>query len=405
MIAEDGEVQTSPKGSFSFPYGAAALTRRLSEVSESKLPEIGRKQLAEEIKASFEQAYRDLELPPRLQDRAKRRGLTLHLSGGGFRGWGYLLMSQHKNTPYPIPIINGFQVSVSDFQNTVNVQEIAATQEIFRVSKRRAAQVPSVAFLISALIEALPVIEEIRFCQGGVREGFLYDLLEKPTQAMDPLPSASAALGGPSAAEIADLLTDAVPGPNDLDRFVSESLTRALLRAVADTMFIHSSFSKESTSLSALYTTITGPLASAHGVSHTDRALLALMLCRRWDGDLAPPHDSLQARLRQLLTPQEVFWCNYIGTIAKLIGDVYPAGKIVEKRLGFAAKWSEGLGKKGLAQGVALTIHARQDDPMTLPAVLREAIERTEAVGKKKNKIGGRDGFGVPIEVSVERDL
>jgi retrograde regulation protein 2 len=172
-------------------------------------------------------------------------------------------------------------------------------------------------------------------------------------------------------------------------------------------MFVHSSLPKESASLAALYTPITGQLASAHGISHADRALLALMLCYRWGSDLAPPHDLLQSRLRAIVTPQEVWWCHYIGTIAKLIGDVYPAGVIPNKqqRLQFEATWAEGLGKKGLAQGVVLMIHAKHQEPMTASDVLRDAIVKIESVGKKKNRIGGRDGFGVPVDVHVERDL
>ena len=42
---------------------------------------------------------------------------------------------------------------------------------------------------------------------------------------------------------------------------------------------------------------------------------------------------------------------------------------------------------------------------MTAPLILKNAIEKIEAVGKKKNRIGGRDGYGVPIDISVEHDL
>lgn len=405
MIARNGEVTVSPKGSYSFPYGAAAMTRRLAEISHTKDPESERSALAATMKEEFEQAYQHLDLPQSLQNQAKRYGLKLYLSGGGFRGWGYLLMREHKNSPYPVPIINGFQVSKREFENIVNVQEVAATQDVFRVSKRRAEQVPAVAFLVETLVEALPMIEEIRFCQGGVREGYLYGMLDAQTKAMDPLVAATAKYANPSSAEIAELLNRALPGENSLGRFLPSTFRAPLIRALADMMFVHSSLSKESRSLAALYTPITGGLASAHGVSHVDRTLLALMLCRRWDGDLAPPHDQQHSRLQHLLTAQEVFWSHYLGSVAELIGHVYPAGQVVQPRVQFDAAWAEGLGKKGLEQGVTLMIHVRQHDAMTAPDVLREAIKKVEGLGKKKNRIGGRDGFGVPIEVSVERDL
>lgn len=401
MIAESGKVQTSPKGSFSFPYGAAAMTRKLAELEHQD--QAAKTKLKDDMKADFQRAYKELEIPKSLLASADRNGgFTLYLSGGGFRGWGYLLMSQHRVSPYPIPIINGFQVSKADFQNIVQIEAVAAEQEIFRVSKRRAAQVPAVAFLINVLVEALPDIKEIRFCQGGVREGFLFDTLDEATRAMDPLPAASAHYGSPSSSQLVELLMSAIP-PDDehLDRSVSPSFNAPVVRALADLLFVHSSLPKESTSVAALYTPITGLLASAHGVSHSNRALLALMLCQRWDGELPPPHNTMRDRLRALLTRQEVFWCTYLGKIANLVGHVYPAGKIGKlERIRFKARWSKGLGKKGLEQGVILDIEARNDDPMTAPEVLRPFLEGIEAIAKKKQR---KDGWYVQIEVSVER--
>ena len=95
MIAKDGHVQTSSKGSISFPYGAAAMTRKFAELSvpspdhsgqhESRSPERSqRTELEETMKFQFRQAYEDLDLPESLQHKAKHGGLTLYLSGGGF---------------------------------------------------------------------------------------------------------------------------------------------------------------------------------------------------------------------------------------------------------------------------------------------------------------------------------
>ncbi len=404
MISNGGEVETSPKGSFSFPYGAAAMTRRLAEVEE-KGPE-ARAKLEDEMKSNFRDAYNNLEIPECLHATARRNGgFTLYLSGGGFRGWGYLLMSQHKINPYPIPIINGFQVTKKDFQNIEQIEKVAAEQETFRISKRRAAQVPAVAFLVNILIDALPNIKEIRFCQGGVREGFLFDTIDKTTRAMDPLSAASAKFASPSSPQIAELLMSAIPsnGP-ELDRSVPSSFAPPVIETLANLLFAHSSLPKESTSLAALYSPITGLLASAHGVSHTDRTLLALMLCQRWDGELAPPHNMLQDRLRALLTRQEIFWCAYLGKIALLVGSIYPAGKIgKDQRIRFQARWTEGLGNKGLDQGISLTIGVNIADPMTAPEVLRPMIEAIESVGKRKHRTGGLNGFGIPVEVSVDR--
>jgi retrograde regulation protein 2 len=409
MIAKDGRVQTSHKGSFSFPYGAAALSRQLAEVDAQGHPKKAQNELKERMKQQFQQAYNDLELPESLQEKAEHGGLTLYLSGGGFRGWGYLLMSQHKVSPYPIPIINGFHVQKREFQQTAEISTVAAEESIFRISKRRAAQVPAVAFLVNVLVEALPMIQHVRFCQGGVREGFLFDTLDPAMKALDPLQAATAQYGTESSEHIAELLFSGLPGENDLDRHIPATFTPSFVRSVADMMYLHCPLPKESRSLAALQSPLTGVLASAHGISHSDRALLALTLCRRWNVDLAPPNHSAQQRLRAILSPQEVFWANYLGALALLVGDVYPAGRIVDTarpRAQFHAEWSSGLGKKGLQDGVRLTIKCRKDDSMTTPLAMNPCIKEVEAVGKKKNWIGGRDhGFGVPIEVDIERVL
>ncbi|KIX03646.1 uncharacterized protein Z518_07199 [Rhinocladiella mackenziei CBS 650.93] len=416
MIAKDGHIQTSPKGSFSFPYGAAALTRQLEELStsspdhhskcKSTTTPSRRAELAETMQAQFRQAYADLDLPESLQHKARHGGLTLYLSGGGFRGWGYLLMSQHKVSPYPIPIINGFHVTKREFQQTAEISAVAAEESVFRISKRRAAQVPAVAFLINVLVDALPMIQQIRFCQGGVREGFLFDTLNAATKALDPLLAATNQYGTSSATELSDLLFSGLPGANIYDRSLPSTFTPSFVRAVTDMMYLHLPLPKEGRSIAALHAPLTGVLAAAHGISHVDRALLGLTLSTRWNVDLPPPYANLQARLRAMLTNQEVFWANYLGALAALVGAVYPAGHIGSRpRLQFAARWADGLGKKGLHMGVVLDIKCRRDDAMTVPVALNPLVHEIEKLGKKKNRAGGEWGFGIAIEVRVERVL
>lgn len=407
MISENGSVQTSPKGSFSFPYGAAALSRLLSETKTQQ----ARNDLKVKMRAEFLDAFANLELPQSLRYKAEHYGLTLYLSGGGFRGWGYLLMASSKIKPYPIPIINGFHVSVKDFTQLEDLQDLAEDyNNVFRVSKRRAAQVPAVAFLVSVLTEALPFISDVRFCQGGVREGFLFDNLPDEIRSLSPLTSATSHYPkhSESSAYIATLLHSSLPGENNLNRTTPSSLTKTLTRAVSDTMYVQSSSIKESASTAALYLPITGVLSSAHGVSHTDRALLSLILCQRWEGELPPPHDGLQSRLQCMLSQQEVWWCNYLGAIASLIGFVYPAGRVADlkaqiQRLGIKSRWSEGLGKKGNLQGIVLQIKLLEKEAVLGGEQLKAALDRIEDLGKKKNRVGGKEyGFGLPVRVDVD---
>ena len=438
LLSKDAEIQTSPQGSFSFPYGAAAMTQLLAETDAQPDPENARSRLADKMKQQFQRAYHELQLPEVLQTKANRNDLRLYLSGGGFRGWGYLLFSQHKVSPYPIPIINGFTVGKHQFMQTASleklVQESAEHAEqqtgkgsgIFRISKRRAAQVPAVAFLVNVLVSAIPAIRDIRFCQGGVREGFLFGTLPKDIKAMDPLTCATQQYATESSAQIAELLYAALPGDvPKFDHSYPASLTKSFCRALSDLMYLHRSCPKESRAMAALYGPTTGVLASVHGVSHVDRALLSLVLCARWDGEVAPPHDDLVTRLQQVVTPQEGWWAGYLGAVAALIGNIYPSGRIPEGKEGprvkVKAKWAEGLGKKGLEIGVKLTVWCKEGDVVTgKEAGMRGWVEDVEKIGKRKRrealermsaggsesasgKGSGGTGVGVRVEVEVER--
>ena len=133
---EEGEVRMSGKGSVSLPFGAAALLKRLEEVGsrrESKEFESFEKEVVEKLR----DAIKEIEIPPELRND---KDLNLYLSGGGFRGWGFVLMSEHAIKPYPIPIINGFRVPEKSFHNTQAVKaavQSEETPEIFRVSQDR----------------------------------------------------------------------------------------------------------------------------------------------------------------------------------------------------------------------------------------------------------------------------
>lgn len=417
MIARPGEeMQTSEIASMSFPYGAAAMTRMLADIDSNKHSDRERAKLREKMIGEFKDALVQLKMPESL--KKDTRGVTLYLSGGGFRGWGYLLMSSHRIRPYPIPIINGFSVPVKDFKNTQQVSSLASQSMedqlkdgmgVFRVSKRRAAQVPAVSFLVDALIEAIPIISNVRFCQGGVREGWLFDSLPMEVRGQDPLVAASGrfATDLESSEHFAELLSDSLPAHDkELDRWVPCAFNDpVLMKSFANCMFIQQGHSKESAAVNALHVVITGPLASAHGVGHTERALLALMLCQRWggEGQIPAPHEELKGRLEALLTQQEIWWARYIGTIGECIGDVYPAGRIGEdgERIKISAKWAEGLGKKGNLQGVVLTMKV---SGMVGKAVSKDMMETIEKQGKKKSRVGGKEyGFGLPISVDVKK--
>ncbi|KAJ5827940.1 uncharacterized protein N7525_006193 [Penicillium rubens] len=333
--------------------------------------------------------------------------------GGGFRGWGYLLLYLHqtKGQSYPISIINGYTAPKKDFEDTEALKEVARTaHEIFRVSDRRRKQVPSVAFLVKTLAESLPHgINEAHFCQGGVREGVLFREMLPVVRQQDPLEVATARYAPPSAEALAALLLAALPRPSASRSFPS-SISLHLVQAFANALYYHATMSKELSSSAALYSTSTGILASTHGIPHDHRALLALMLQERYGGELPPRDVEFKTHLQGILTPEEVWWTRYLGKLGFVLGQLYPTGSIdtSKPRIIPSAQWKNGLGKKGKKEGLDLTISIQKVayDPSHLRQELENDVQKIQKVGKRKNWIGGRNGWGIKVRVSViEEDL
>lgn len=419
IISHAGEVQISPKGSVSFPYGAAALTQKLADLKRGKSKADAKKAKEEfrrEMADNFRFAFETLQIPDSLLQKARDHGgFPLYLSGGGFRGWGYLLLYLHQTQgqSYPISIINGYSAPKKDFEDTETLKEVARTaHEIFRVSDRRRKQVPSVAFLVKTLAESLPHgIREAHFCQGGVREGVLFRDMLPVVRQQDPLEVATARYAPKSAQAIAALILAALPRPSkSAGRSVPPSITIHLIQAFTNALYFHSTMSKELSSSAALYSTSTGILASTHGIPHSHRALLALMLQERYGGELPPRDVDFKSHLQGILTPEEVWWTRYIGKLGLVLAQLYPIGSIdtFKPRIIPSSRWATGLGKKGKKEGLHLTISIQkvEYDPTHLKEELRRDVQKIEKVGKRKNWIGGRDGWGVKVLVSVtEEDL
>ncbi|RAK86232.1 MFS general substrate transporter [Aspergillus costaricaensis CBS 115574] len=403
VMETEGTVTTSPKGSFSFPYGAAALTKRLEEAQKQGKDAV--KELKSEMTRNFQDAYRQLDVPDALVEMARSRGrFDLYLCGGGFRGWGYVLMKQSKVNPYPIPIINGFRVKREDFHDTVSVLDVVSDtdEKIFGVSKRRASQIPAVAVLVNVIMDALPEITHIQFCQGGVREGFLFNRLPSEVRAQDPLLAATGPYAPPSATAIKDFLQSALPtSPSPLTSIhPPPSFTPNLIAAIANLLYAHSQVPRESRSAAALHSTTTGLLSSTNCLSHVERALIAIVLCERWTGDLAPMDQAYHKQLSRCVTAQEVWWAQYLGRVAVVVGDVYPAGRVVEGqwRIRIETGWEE-IVKKGERCDL-LRVKVRRNEGVTavLEDVLRERTEKVEKVGKRKNWV---KEYGVRVGVSI----
>jgi len=121
-----------------------------------------------------------------------------------------------------------------------------------------------------------------------------------------------------------------------------------------------------------------------------ERAGLALALTERWGAKVSSADEGFFGRLRALAEPETEWWTRYLGRIAALVGEVYPAGIVREERLKLVAKW----------EGELLVVEV-----VFGKGVDREAFDKVvkgiEKVGKKKNWVGGKEGWGIKIDLRV----
>ena len=402
IMTEEGEVKMWEKGSVSLPYGAAALTKRLEAAGSKKSKEY--KRFEGEVLDDLKNAVRQIAIPKELLEA--EGGLHLYLSGGGFRGWGFVLMSKHVIRPYPIPIINGFKVEDDSFRDTQAVQAAVFdedTPDIFRVSQRRASQVPAVAFLVDCLSKALPTITDVHFCQGGVREEIFFQEMTPIQRKEDPIVTATRTYARESVSEIVELLLVAINAPRPLLRgdtrgTAPKVFSNALLTAFVQAMYAHAAFPKDLCAGAALRSTSTGFFAATHGISHGQRAILAILLCERYGGfsSISPTEQDFYHRLLQLLPEGMTWWCMLLGRIAAVVANVYPAGVVREKRLGLRAGWSQTKKDK---ERLCLWFDF-QEMGNELDEGLTAALGQVEKAGKKKSWVGGE---GHKVELCIGR--
>lgn len=387
IMTENGNINMSERGSVSLPYGAAALSQRLKNAGPAGSK--GFLEFEQEVIADLKAAVADVKIPDVLLKRSmSSEGLNLYLSGGGFRGWGFVLMSEHSIRPYPIPIINGFRSTNDLFHDTEAVKAAVQkedTPEIFRVSARRASQVPAVAFLVTCLSRALPSIMDVHFCQGGVREGVYFAEMDATTRSDPPLISATRHYAPASYAELKDIMSGViVPPPSGNQK---ELFSDTIMRAFAMTMFAHMAHVKDLRGGAALRSTTTGIFSAAHGLSHEQRALLAILLCERYGGygSISPTEQDFYRRMLQLVPEGVRWWCMYLGRVAAVLASVYPAGTIRESRVKLSVQWAV---TKKENEKLCIDFHFVKE-PDELDEGLHAALRKVEKAGKKKHWVGG----------------
>lgn len=303
----------------SLPFGAARLIKILEhDDADFKTNEVSK--LNQGMKLAF---ARLCETFPALADEAKgTQGIDIYLCGGGFRGYGSMLMHNDPISPYPIPAIGSYKVTGKLFAKTSHMLEVNTNfkKKIVGMSKRRRAQFPAIVTVVEALISAVPRIRSVTFCAGGNREGALMIRLPQEIRESDPLDCLQAEA---SLQSIVDMLSSALPADNSSPKTVfGLGLGRLFVSKIWSDIGVdaldHAS--------AALHSAITEH-PDCPGLSHAARAVMALTLCARWRGSVTPADEQLLNNLRALadtVNPDAVFWAGYIGAVAATLAKLAP---------------------------------------------------------------------------------
>jgi retrograde regulation protein 2 len=201
--------------------------------------------------------------------------------------------------------------------------------------------IPATCFLVSALLQVIPV-DEIYFSEGGVRQGLCYELLPHSEQIKDPLIEGVKsyvshlpyALSSSEYNVILDILKKAIP-PLYLSPDHPLQLFR-LLPAAVHLANLTTHYPKETRAFVSFYTPLAGgPLANIPGLLHSERAILALILAYRQGGEVPDPNFSA---IENMIGKHGTSVCKYVGRLMEvmfLISPRQPGRGILESGLQF----------------------------------------------------------------------
>ncbi|EPE04725.1 retrograde regulation protein [Ophiostoma piceae UAMH 11346] len=328
----------------SMPYGAARLTRAaeahrqadditINATSKAdadvKATTAAAPRLADDMTAALERLHGEFASLRALQSSqvsGKSEGIDIYLCGGGFRGYGSMLMHTDIIQPYPVPLMGGYRVDGETFKNTHGMRatnhELGTSSKVFGMSKRRRQQFAAITAVVDALVAALERNKHVRirsvtFCQGGNREGALMMRLPEAVRESNPLRVLAA---GPQDGDaIASVLRSALPA--------EAAKLHSTLPLISSHIWERLGVDTASNAAYVLHDAVVRD-PSTPGLTHEARAILAVSLWTRWGGGVAPADVALLQGLRQLLGKESgddlVFWAEYVGGVAAALAAVFP---------------------------------------------------------------------------------
>ncbi len=170
----DAEVEyevAAARAGQSLPFGAARLIRILgapeAEVRTAELSKLkgGMREAFENLRARFASLAATVAAMSGKAEGLDKDvdGLDIYLCGGGFRGYGQMLMHNDPIQPYPVPSVNTYTVPGHFFRRTKDMLEVndKFDGKIFGMSKRRRSQFAAIVTVVEALVAAVPHIRSV----------------------------------------------------------------------------------------------------------------------------------------------------------------------------------------------------------------------------------------------------
>lgn len=327
---DDYEIKSATAG-ISMPFGAAKLTRIL----EQGVPALHSTEI-DNLGSMMADAYSNLcRSFPKLQaikdayDRGEDASVDVYMCGGGFRGYGNMLMHHDDTAPYPIPSIGTYTVDGAAFKRPAELRYANKTYDgkVFGMSRRRRGQFDAISTVIESFIATMPNIRTVTFCKGSNRDGALMMLLPKNIRESNPLESLTNfdVKEWEYSHAVTKILLQAIP------KGVHLTDISTVLSGGLDVLFVTQLWSRaghepDTNASYALHNAISRD-SDAPGLTHIARATLGLTLAARWSLSFCPADAQLAQGLRSILARQHseaVFWSQYIGAISKVITSVLP---------------------------------------------------------------------------------
>ena len=227
---------------------------------------------------------------------------TLYLIGGA---WRNLAMIDQKRNNYPLRVAHNYSLGAEhacELADWAYSPEGAALLLSWpNISQRRADTLPYSGLMLSVLLDKLNP-KHVVIAPGGLRDGLVYQMLSETTKGRDALYDACASIAGQSinGVNMGAALLKFLSGihnefPRTFDLDTENRIRKAASLLIGTGAGLHPDHRAKIVYEIALY----GPLP---GLTHKERAYLALMLFRAYRSRKTPPENAI---IQHLLSESE----------------------------------------------------------------------------------------------------